>query len=155
MTFSGKIFTSLLKKYDKTFGKYFPVRFIVFLIVGGINTIFGYGIFALCLYLKFHYALASVTATILGVLFNFKTSGVIVFKNNDNSLIWKFFLVYGISFCIGIVYLWVMNQFSISNYISGAIWLIPGAIVAYSLQRLIVFKSPKKSLNLISDINSV
>jgi putative flippase GtrA len=134
----------IIDKYEKHFGKVIPVRFIIFLAVGGINTIFGYGVFALCIYLKFHYVLASVIANVLGILFNFKTTGVIVFKNSDNTLLLKFFMVYGISFCIGIIYLWVMNQFAISNYISGALWIIPNAIIAYTLQRILVFKSKKR-----------
>jgi len=134
----------MLTAYEKQFGEIIPVRFVIFLFVGGINTLFGYGIFALFIFLKLHYILASTISTIMGILFNFKTTGVIVFKNNDNGLLWKFFLVYGISFCIGLVYLYIMNQMKISNYISGAIWLLPGGIVGYTLQRLLVFK-PKKT----------
>lgn len=123
--------------------KYFSRRFIIFLLVGGLNTIFGYGLFALCLYLKLHYTLASLISTVIGILFNFKTSGVIVFKNKDNSLIYRFFLAYGISFCIGICLLFLLNQMGVSNYIGGAILIIPGAIIAYTLQRLLVFNKKR------------
>ena len=59
-------------------------KFIKFLFVGGVNTVFGYSIFALFLFLGMHYAVATLFATILGILFNFKTTGVIVFNNKDN-----------------------------------------------------------------------
>ncbi|MEI7525802.1 MAG: GtrA family protein [Mariniphaga sp.] len=126
--------------YEKVYRRIVREKFLIFLIVGGINTLFGYSIFALCIYLKLHYVLASVIAMILGILFNFKTTGIIVFKSNDNSLLLKFVSVYGISFCIGTFYLYLMNQFKISNYLSGAIWILPGAAIAYTLQRLLVFK---------------
>jgi len=123
--------------------KYITERFIIFLLVGGLNTIFGYGVFALCIYLKLHYSLASLISTVLGILFNFKTTGIIVFKNNDNVLIFRFFLVYGISFCIGLFLLFLLNQMGISNYIGGAILIIPGAIIAYTLQKMLVFNKKK------------
>ena len=124
--------------------KIFSKRFIIFLLVGGLNTIFGYGIFALCIYLKFHYSLASLISTVLGILFNFKTTGVIVFKNNNNSLIFRFFLAYGISFCIGLCLLFLLNQIGINNYIGGALLILPGAVIAYTLQRLLVFNKKKE-----------
>jgi putative flippase GtrA len=123
------------------FEKIFSRRFIIFLLVGGLNTIFGYGIFALCIYLKLHYSLASLISTVLGILFNFKTTGIIVFKNKSNSLIFRFFLVYGISFCIGLILLFLLNQMGINNYIGGALLILPGAIIAYTLQRFLVFRN--------------
>lgn len=135
-----EILETRLKRYEKII----PIRFLLFLIVGGVNTLFGYGIFALCIFFKFHYAFASVVSTVLGVLFNFKTTGIIVFKNKDNTLLFKFFMVYAISFIIGLIYLYYMNQLNISNYLSGAIWILPGASIAYTLQRIFVFK-PKKT----------
>jgi putative flippase GtrA len=125
----------LVDFFDRVFSK----RFIIFLLVGGLNTIFGYGIFALCIYLKLHYSLASLISTVLGILFNFKTTGIIVFKNHNNSLIYRFFLAYGISFCIGLVLLFLLNKIGISNYIGGALLILPGAVIAYTLQRLLVF----------------
>ena len=45
--------------------------FIKFIFVGCLNTLFGYGVFAICNFMGFHYTLSTLTATILGVLFNF------------------------------------------------------------------------------------
>ena len=119
---------------------FLPSRFILFLIVGLINTGFGYGLFALLIFLKVHYALASLIATILGIIFNFKTTGVIVFKNRNNMLIFRFFLVYGITYLLGLLFLYITNSFAISNYIAGAVWLLPGAVISYFLMKSIVFR---------------
>ena len=58
-------------------------RFLGFLLVGGVNTAFGYGMFVVCLWLGMHYAVAAAVATLLGVLFNFFSTGGLVFKNRD------------------------------------------------------------------------
>ncbi len=77
-------------------------RFIRYLLVGFVNTVFGYSLFALLIYLHIHYSLASLLATIAGVLFNFKTIGKMVFKNSDNTLIKKFFGVYTYTYLLNI-----------------------------------------------------
>lgn len=120
--------------------KYLPRRFILFLCIGLINSGFGYGLFSLLIFLKVHYTLASLISTFLGVIFNFKTTGSIVFKNSNNLLVFKFFLVYGIIYLIGLGFLYVTNYLKISNYIAGAVWLLPAAIISYLLQKSIVFR---------------
>jgi len=117
-----------------------PLRFILFLIVGAVNTGFGYGVFALMIYLNVHYSLAALISTFLGILFNFKTTGVIVFRNHNNRLIFRFFLVYGITYLVGLLYLYITNQFGISNYLAGAVWLLPGAAISYILMKTMVFR---------------
>ena len=64
--------------------------FVKFVLVGILNTAFGYLVFALLLFLGLHYTLAVILSTIAGVLFNFKTTGTLVFKNHNNKLIFKF-----------------------------------------------------------------
>lgn len=126
--------------YRKKIKQFLSERFILFLIVGLVNTGFGYGIFALLIFLNVHYALASLLSTFLGILFNFKTTGVIVFKNSNNMLIFRFFLAYGITYLFGLLFLFITNSFAISNYIAGAAWVLPGAIISYFLQKSIVFR---------------
>ncbi len=115
-------------------------RFIRFLIVGGINTAFGYGIFALLIFLKVHYAIAALLATILGVLFNFKTTGRLVFGSKDNGLIFKFVGVYAIIYAINTATLGVFNFFKVYMYLAGAVMILPMAMVAFVLNKSLVFK---------------
>jgi len=118
-------------------------RFVRFLVVGVINTGFGYGLFALLIYFKLHYTIASLVSTILGVIFNFKTTGIIVFKNSNNQLIFRFFFVYGITYLLGLLFLYFTNMLKISNYTAWAVWLVPAAIISYFLQKSIVFRLAK------------
>lgn len=116
-------------------------RFIKFLFIGGINTIFGYGMFALFIYFHLHYSIASLLATMLGVLFNFKTTGKLVFKSSDNRLIFRFIGVYVIGYFMNILFLKILQLFGINVYLSGAILILPLAILSYVLNSRYVFSS--------------
>ncbi len=122
-----------------SFGPDNRVRFIKFLGVGVINTLFGYGIFALFLFLGLHFSLASLFGTIFGVLFNFFTTGRIVFNNKNNLLLWKFILVYAILYAINLFSLFIINYFNGNLYIGGFLLLGPMAIIAFLLNHLFVF----------------
>jgi putative flippase GtrA len=114
--------------------------FIRYLLVGGINTIFGYGLFAFFIYLNLHYSLASLLSTILGVLFNFKTTGKLVFKSSDNRLIVRFFAVYGMVYVVNVGLLKGFQWLGLNFYIAGAILVLPLAVLSYVLNRRFVFK---------------
>jgi putative flippase GtrA len=118
-------------------------RFIKFLFVGGLNTLFGYGMFALFIYFHFHYSIASLLATMLGVLFNFKTTGKLVFKSNDNRLILRFIGVYVIVYLLNILFLKILQLFGMNVYFSGAIVILPLAILSYLLNSRYVFNSSR------------
>lgn len=126
----------MLKKFVKN-------KFIRFLFVGGLNTAFGYGIFASMLWFGLHYTLASFLSTILGILFNFKTTGVIVFDSHNNLLILKFFAVYGITYVLGVFGLYLFSLLRVSPYISGALLILPMACASFILNKKFVFETSK------------
>ena len=116
-------------------------QIIKFLIVGIINTIWGYSVYALFIYLGCDYKIASLVATILGVLFNFKTTGKLVFNSHDNRLIFKFVAVYAILYFFGIGLLKLIKTFIIDDdYIAGLIGLGPGVTFSFVLNKCWVFK---------------
>ncbi|TXK76928.1 GtrA family protein [Paenibacillus sp. N3.4] len=120
-------------------------RFIKFLFVGGINTLFGYCLFALFIYLNFHYTFAALLSTIIGIFFNFKTTGTIVFKNRDNSLLKKFFGVYALIYLLNISSMYFINILFHNQYISGAITILPLAILSFYLNNKYVFNKKVSS----------
>ena len=120
------------------------VQFMKFLIVGCINTLFGYLAFALFIFWGFHYAISSLLATILGVLFNFKTTGAFVFQNKDNSRLLHFFCVYGVWYICNVVSLKILGSLGIEMYLAGAIVLFPLAIVSFVLNKFFVFEPKGK-----------
>jgi putative flippase GtrA len=116
-------------------------RFIRYVFVGFINTVFGYSLFAFLIYLHLHYVLASLLATILGVLFNFKTIGRIVFKSCNNTLIKKFFGVYAFTYMLNIGGLRVFSLYHVNMYVAGLMLLVLITPVSFLLNRCFVFKN--------------
>jgi putative flippase GtrA len=119
--------------------KLWNIRFVRFLVVGGINTVFGYSVYAFFIYIGLHYSLAALFATILGVLFNFKTTGKIVFDNSNNSLLLKFIGVYLITYLISLAFLKGLVLLKINLYLAGALVILPNAVIAYLLNKRFVF----------------
>ncbi|MDR3599033.1 MAG: GtrA family protein [Desulfosporosinus sp.] len=113
--------------------------FIRFLLVGGLNTAFGYSIYALLLYAGIHFSIASLISTCLGVLFNFQTIGRLVFKNDRYSLFLKFAGVYLVVYLAGIGCLEIFNINKVNMYIAGAILIFPMAALSFCLNKLFVF----------------
>jgi putative flippase GtrA len=77
-------------------------EFIRFILVGVLNTAFGYGIYCLLIFVRFPYWWAVLISNICGVLFNFKTTGVLVFKSHNNRLVFRFIANYVVIFFINI-----------------------------------------------------
>jgi putative flippase GtrA len=115
-------------------------RFIRFLFVGVLNTLFGYSVFALFILANFHYSLAALLSTVCGILFNFKTTGRLVFGNRDNSLLLRFFGVYGISYVVGVSLLKLSDTFGWNLLIAAAVLMPPMAVFSYTLNRVLVFE---------------
>ena len=118
-------------------------RFIRFLLVGGLNTAFGYGIFALFIFIGIHYTIAAFLSSAAGITFSFFTTGRLVFNNRDNRLIFKFVSVYGLLYLFNVAGLKLGLILGYNEYISGAVLLLPSALLAYLLQKIIVFR-PKE-----------
>jgi putative flippase GtrA len=111
------------------------------LVVGGINTVFGYTVFAIFILLQLHYVIAALLAQICGILFNFKTTGTIVFKNRNNRLIFRFFGVYLITYLLIIGLLKVFDLYGVGSLVAGAIIVLPMAFVSFLLMRKFVFST--------------
>ena len=117
--------------------------FVKFVLVGILNTAFGYLVFALLLFLGLHYTLAVILSTIAGVLFNFKTTGTLVFKNHNNKLIFKFVAVYTITTTLGIIILRMAELAHINLYLAGLVSTGICAIISFLLNKNWVFKYEK------------
>ena len=131
--------------------KAWSIRFVRFLVVSGINTLFGYTIYSIFILLHTHYAIASLLSTICGVIFNFFTTGRIVFRNNNSSLIFKFFLVYGITYLFNLLALSRFNAAGFNMLAAGAIMILPSAILSYFLNKKLVFQETRAASELKGD----
>jgi len=113
-----------------------------FLAVGGINTVFGYSLYAALVWLMLPPQMALLLSTVLGVLFNFATYGRLAF---DRRLGWKglfrFVAVYAVLYGINVVLLRVLLSAGQSPYIAQLVLLIPMTSSAFLAQRYFVFPS--------------
>lgn len=82
-----------------------PNQFVRFVLVGGLNTAFGVGIYCLAIWVGLPYYAATLVSQILGTLWNFMTTGRLVFENHDKRLIFRFVANYIVMyfFNIGII----------------------------------------------------
>ena len=112
-----------------------------FIVVGLINTIFGYSLYALLLSIGMHFSAAVAISTILGVIFNFKTVGAFVFRSNDNKKFIRFVLVYIIVYLLNISGIGLLTSTGASPFVGGALMLLPCAIATFVLQKKLVFNN--------------
>jgi putative flippase GtrA len=139
-------------------------RIIRFFLVSGLNTAFGYGLFSFLVFTGLHYTVAGLIATICGILFNFKSTGLLVFGNRKNGMIFKFIGVYGINYVIGMSLLTLLERSGIDTFfasklfhytdlqlfngarvdacIGAAILVLPMGLFAYALNHRFVFVKP-------------
>lgn len=116
------------------------LQFCLFILVGALNTVFGYAIFSLFIFLKIHYVMATLFSTIAGVIFNFFTTGFIVFQNKKIKLFIKFFLAYLALYLINISIIYALKSHNINTYLSGAVSIGSLSFISFIVSKYYVFK---------------
>ncbi|MBA2656786.1 MAG: GtrA family protein [Tatlockia sp.] len=121
-------------------------QLIRYLFVGMLNTFFSYGCYASFIYMGLSYPLALFYATVLGIFFNFKTTGKLVFKNTNNQLVFKFISVYLAMYFLNMSLVSLFKFWSFDLYTAGFLALFPCAILGFILNKNLVFKSHTKQI---------
>lgn len=122
------------------FHKYIRNKFIRFIFVGGLNTAFGLSVYCLLIWIGLSYIWATLISQVLGVLFNFITTGSLVFENSDRRLIYKFIFSYIITYFINIgINRALQITFGVNEYISGIVAIILSAIVSFFILKQFVY----------------
>ena len=117
----------------------FDERFIKYLFVGALNTLFSYTLYAILVAVGLVANVALFVQYIIGVLWNFKTTGSLVFKNHNNKLIFKFIACYVFTFILNSIFLKLLTYY-LNPYISQAILVFPIALVSFVIMKFWVFK---------------
>lgn len=129
-------FTTLISRLTRV-----PEQIIRFLIIGGVNTVFAYCVYALAIFLGAHYTLAVLLSTVIGTCFSFKTMGTMVFDNPDNMLIFKFVAVYAGCYFLNIGILRLLTMLGLRNlYIAGITSMLLVSAVSFCLNKWVVFR---------------
>jgi putative flippase GtrA len=115
-------------------------RFSRFIAVGILNTAFGYAVFALLVVLGMNASVALFCAMTLGVLFNFLTTGRLVFNNRDALLLGRFVLSYGVCYLVNISLLQIARGIGVGPIPAQGLCLILIVPLSFVLQSMFVFK---------------
>jgi putative flippase GtrA len=114
-------------------------RFILFLFVGGINTLVGYSFFVALSFIGLSETPAVVLATCFGIAFNFMSTGKIVFGSGRLGLLPKFVGVYVIQCAANLLLLHSLIWLGVNLYVAEAAVLFVLAIGTFFAMRRFVF----------------
>jgi len=102
---------------------------INFLLIGILNTIFGYALYSLFIYIELNYKLALLLSYFFGIVFNFLSYKIFVFKiNYSYARFAKYFCSYLITYYINILLLSQLNLF-VENFYLSQIFSLPFVII--------------------------
>jgi len=87
-------------------------QLIRFAIIGVLNTVIGYGVYYLLLFLRVHYMIAAVASFVFGTLNSFIWNKLWVFRspNRPHAELPKFVAVYLATLCINLIFLPVLVE---------------------------------------------
>lgn len=110
--------------------------------IGVLNTVFGYLIYFGLLWLGILPEIALLIATVLGVVFNFFTTGRLVFENRENRLFTRFVVAYTSVFVVNAAALRGLIFIGIDPFLAQAILLPFVALATFGVMRVYVFRKP-------------
>jgi putative flippase GtrA len=118
-------------------------RFARFILVGGLNALFGFAIYSLLALTHLSTWIVLIVSNMAGITFNFFTTGGLVFRNISPSRVPRFLVCYGVIFAI---YLQLIRW--LSPLLGGRIWamaviIAPMALLTYFLQSWFVFRDDR------------
>ena len=115
-------------------------EWIRFVLVGGINTAFSYGVYAAGIYAGAGYAVASAASMIAGVLFSYRTTRGLVFRRAASASLPWFIACYAVVYVFSVILLEQMDSMGVDPYLSGLLVAIPAAVLSFLLLKLLVFR---------------
>lgn len=111
-----------------------------YVLVGGLNTAFGYSVFALLIFMGLHYPVAIFVATVVGILFNFVTYGNLVFGMSCRRLIWRFIAIYGVLYVVNLAVVFFFLPLLRNVYTANALATVFNTVLGYYLNRRYVYE---------------
>jgi len=120
------------------------IRPLLYLAAGGINTLFGYALYAVLLMLQVPPLAAIILATIGGVLFNFRTIGA-VFGSRDVRMLPRFVAVYAACLALNLLIARLLLGSGLSPLLAQAACLVVLAPCSFvAMQRFVFSHAPQR-----------
>jgi putative flippase GtrA len=118
-----------------------PRQFVRFIAVGLLNTAFGYLVFSVSVLAGVPPMPSLVLAYLLGVPFNFMTTGMFVFDDHGHTLFWRFVVAYGVIYVFNVAsYHLLVAAVGAGPLVAQAICLPVVAVFAFILFKVHVFR---------------
>ena len=108
---------------------------------GIVNTLFGYGLYALFVTMGFNMYVAQITAHVIGMVFNYFTYSKYAFQEFSGSKV-RFVLSYAGNYMLGLAALAAVSVAVRSPYAAGLIAVLFVSIVNYFILKHLVFTKP-------------
>ena len=120
-------------------------KILRFIGVGFLNTLVGYGIYAVFIALGVRYLFALLAATIIGVIFNYFSFGRLVFNSNGSlGNFVKFIIGYTAVYFANAMGLTVAIYYlGLNPYLGGALCLPATAVLSWLFMQYWVFKNDR------------
>jgi putative flippase GtrA len=107
---------------------------------GIVNTLFGFGCYALLVWLGMDMFLAQLISHTAGTLFNYLTYSSYTFKKEAGSL-GRFVLSYAVNYLLSLSSLWALSQIVTSPYASGLLSIVVVSVINFVILKCFVFRS--------------
>lgn len=117
-------------------------QFVAFVAVGLLNTLFGYGIFLAGLWWGFSPDIALAIATIAGAIFNYLTTGRMVFRESSVYRLPHFLTIYVVVYLLNRVALELLVTQSYTPWLAQAMILPIVVVISYFAMKFWVFGAP-------------
>lgn len=117
-------------------------QIIKFLGVGVLNTVFGYAIYAMLIFVNVPYLIALLAATVVGVIFNYFSFGRMVFHGYGGWFIFgKFVIAYAVIYGANAALLRALTgDFLLSPYVGQVICIPLSVLLSWLLMTYWVYK---------------
>lgn len=114
-------------------------RFLRYLAVGGLNTAFGFAAYSGLILAGAPFWLALFLANIAGILFNFVTTGTLVFRASLTGRLTRFIAAYLCLYGANLLLLSLLRRWIAGEIYAQALLALPMAALAYVLINRFVF----------------
>jgi putative flippase GtrA len=121
-----------------------PAQFARFLVVGTLNTAFGYGVFAGLVMLGVDPVPALVATYFVGVPFNYVTTGRFVFRPGGGGAFLRFVAAYVVVYFFNLALFEMLGLAGASPLLAQALCLPVVAVFSFFLFKLHVFRDPSR-----------
>lgn len=117
------------------------LRLVRYLMVGVLNTLASYGVFALFIWMGFHYTAATFAAFSVGMLMGFKLHGAFVFDHPGDHRFLRYTVISLVLFALSLGVQALVRTMA-NDYVAGAVACSISIPISFLLNRAFVFHAP-------------